>query len=35
VNLIHLELDQTGKLTGNVKMTLGWEKIRCIVKGIR
>jgi hypothetical protein len=26
VNLIHLELDQTGKLTGNVKMPLGWKK---------
>lgn len=35
-----LELDQNGKLTGNVKMPLGWEKIGCyckiwFAKGIR
>lgn len=27
-----LELDQTGKLTGNIKMPLGWEKIGCYCK---
>lgn len=27
-----LELDQNGKLTGNVKMPLGWEKIGCYCK---